>query len=483
LSWDFLTCANTVYERTLSMEGSLPADDSPRLAVIRKMEAENISPKIIQTFLYYYDQLAAGNTCLIHDREIEPVKPGDILKAEELASYEPAGLAASNQFVRIVLNGGLGTSMGLLGPKSLLKVKNGHSFLEIILTQTISQKSSLCFMNSFSTHQDTLFELQRIGSSVEPMIFLQHKFPKILQSNLFPADCSDAPHLEWNPPGHGDIYIALHTSGILKQLLDQGIRFALISNSDNLGASLDMSLLGYFAEENRPFMMEVARRLPSDAKGGHLARYRSGQLVLRESAQCPPEQISMFRNIDQYHYFNTNNIWINLMHLQELIDKEGMIKLPMILNPKAFDPRDEGSPPVFQLETAMGAAISLFDGATAVCVPRTRFFPVKTCNDLLALRSDRFILLKNGYLMPNPLAQTDTIQVELDPAFYKNIDDFNKRFSHGIPSLLECEALTVVGDVYFEPNVTIKGTVAITNSRNTAAVIAEGSVIKEDLLF
>ena len=229
--------------------------------------------------------------------------------------------------------------------------------------------------------------------------------------------------------------------------------------------------------------MEVAQRLPSDAKGGHLARYRSGQLVLRESAQCPPEQKTAFQNVDWYRYFNTNNIWVNLRCLQEVIDKEGMVKLPMIINPKPLDPRNEESPPVFQLETAMGAAISLFDGATAVCVPRTRFTPVKTCNDLLALRSDRFVLLDNGCLIPNPQTETDMVKIKLDPAYYKHIDDFNKRFSQGMPSLLGCEALEVVGDVYFESGVTVKGSVTITNSRNTAAVIPEGTVVEKDLLF
>ncbi len=464
------------------MEASL-LDTTSRQAVIRKMEAESISPTIIQTFLYYYDQLEAGKNCMIHDREIEPVNPGDMLALEELESFESAGIAASGQFVRIVLNGGLGTSMGLLGPKSRLKVKNGRSFLEVILAQTASQRGALCLMNSFSTHQETLSELRRIGSSIEPMTFFQHKFPKILQSDLYPANCPGASHLEWNPPGHGDIYIALHTSGLLKRLLDRGFRFALVSNSDNLSASLDMSLMGFFVEKKLPFMMEVAQRLPSDAKGGHLARYRSGQLVLREYAQCPPEQKTAFQNIDRYRYFNTNNIWVNLRCLQDVIDKEGMVKLPMIINPKPLDPRNEESPPVFQLETAMGAAISLFEGATAVCVPRTRFFPVKTCNDLLALRSDRFVLLEDGCLMPNPQTETDRVKIKLDPAYYKHIDDFNKRFSLGMPSLLSCDALEVVGDVYFEANVTIKGSVTITNSRNTAAVVPEGSVVEKDLLF
>ena len=168
--------------------------------------------------------------------KLNRLDPGDMLALEELGSFESAGIAASDKFVRIVLNGGLGTSMGLLGPKSRLKVKDGRSFLEIILAQTASQNSSLCLMNSFNTHQETLSELRRVGSSIEPMTFFQHKFPKILQSDLHPADCPEASHLEWNPPGHGDIYIALHTSGLLKRLLERGFRFALVSNSDNLSA-------------------------------------------------------------------------------------------------------------------------------------------------------------------------------------------------------------------------------------------------------
>ena len=270
----------------------------------------------------------------------------------------------------------------------------------------------------------------------------------------------------------------------MKRLLDRGVRYAFISNSDNLGATLDMSLLGFFSEKNIPFMMEVAQRQLSDAKGGHLARYRSeGRLVLRESAQCPSEEKNVHQDIGYYRYFNTNNIWINLLHLQEVIDRDGIVKLPMILNPKALDPRDENSPSVFQVETAMGAAISLFDGAVAVHVPRTRFFPVKTCSDLLVLRSDRFILEEDRRLLPNPHTQTDMVSIDLDPAWFRNIDDFDKRFRHGVPSLLGCESLTVVGDVYFEGNVTIIGEVTITNTRESPAVVPGGSVLDRDVSF
>lgn len=283
------------------------------------------------------------------------------------------------------------------------------------------------------------------------------------------------------PPGHGDVYISLYTSGLLQALLEEGIEYAFISNSDNLGASLDLRMLGYFSQNKLPFMMEVATRKPSDAKGGHLARHRNGRMLLRESAQCPPEEINAFQDISRYRFFNTNNIWINLSFLNDLIKKEGLVPLPLILNSKPIDPRDEKSPPVFQVETAMGSAISLFEGATAVLVPRARFMPVKSCNDLLNIRSDRYRLSAEKRLFRNPEVQTDAIRIQLDPRYFKRIDDFDIRFSKGAPSLLACEALTVVGDVHFGNNVTITGSVTITNPGTGRAEIPDGAVIKQDL--
>jgi UTP--glucose-1-phosphate uridylyltransferase len=464
---------------TVSLSPSATQQD----AFIQKMEADNIEPEIIRTFLYYYEEVASGRTALIHDREIEPVAPEDLLSAQALASYNPAGRSARERFVRIVLNGGLGTSMGLTGPKSKLTAKDGKSFLEIILAQAAAENGALCFMNSFRTHGETAAALGRIGSPVTPMMFLQHKFPKILQSDLSPARWPENPELEWNPPGHGDLYISLCISGLLQKLLDRGIRYALISNSDNLGACLDTSLLGYFAEKELPFMMEVAQRLSSDAKGGHLARQKAGGLMLRESAQCPPEEKDAFQNIERYRYFNTNNIWVNLSYLKDLIEREGVVKLPMILNPKPLDPRDGDSPAVYQVETAMGAAISLFEGAQAVVVPRTRFFPVKTSNELLALWSDRFVLENNTYLRPNPRTESETLKVRLDPRYYTKIDDFSRRFPHGAPSLLNCSALTISGDVHFEADVTVSGAVTISNTRSEPVVIPRGTVVEKNLSF
>ena len=251
---------------------------------------------------------------------------------------------------------------------------------------------------------------------------------------------------------------------------------------------MDASLLGYFAKKKTSFMMEVAEKTPSDVKGGHLAKIKKNdRFVLREAAQCPKEEVVAFQKIGPYRYFNTNSIWINLNSLNQIFKKNNKILLPLILNSKSIDPRDENSPPVYQFETAMGAAISLFANAAAVRVPRSRFFPVKTCNDLLAMRSDCFVFTAKKNLRMNPdrkiEQKQETIRIKLDPKFYGKIDEFDKRFTDGVPSLVDCYSLSIEGDVLFERDVSIKGSVTIKNTQPSQATIRKGTVIDQDLVI
>jgi UTP--glucose-1-phosphate uridylyltransferase len=450
-----------------------------------KMAQAGLKPLVIDTFAHYYRRLVGGESGLIHDADILPVQLRDVPKASELASYAEGGHRALGQAVRIVLNGGLGTSMGLVGPKSLLKVRPGLSFLHIILRQAELASVRIALMNSFNTHTTTLSEITKLNPARPPLCFLQHKFPKIMQRDLAPARWPRNRDLEWNPPGHGDVYAALYASGMLQKLLDEGVRFGFICNSDNLGAGIDEALLGYFAEKRLPFMMEVAEKTPSDIKGGHLARHRNGRLILREAAQCPKEEIAAFQDIQRYRFFNTNNIWVNLEFLKDLITRERIIDLPMIVNPKTLDPRDETSPLVYQIETAMGSGISLFEGAAAVNVPRSRFLPVKTCNDLLAVRSDCFVYTEGAGLTLNPAREaagrSEAIKIKLDSTYYGKFDLLEERFQAGAPSLRDCDALTISGDVRFEQDVVIRGTVTIRNSGNRPAVIRAGTVVDHDV--
>jgi UTP--glucose-1-phosphate uridylyltransferase len=465
-----------------------PSEETDHLpAFISKMESEGLPPLVIDTFAHYYDEVLKGASGLVYDRDIQPVVPDEIESYDHLIEYGRKGIDVFEQTVRIILNGGLGTSMGLTAAKSMIEVKSGMSFLDIIIRQAENSTVTLAFMNSFSTQDDTLAALSKLNPSNSPITFVQHKFPKIFQRDFSPASWPQKPVLEWNPPGHGDVYTALWTSGMLQSLLDDGIQYAFISNSDNLGARLDESLLGYFADNQFPFMMEVAQKTPADIKGGHLARHKNGRLILREAAQCPADELDAFQDIERYRFFNTNNVWINLKALKALFDQHKLIHLPLILNPKTLDPRDKTSPPVYQIESAMGAAISLFQGATAVNVPRHRFYPVKTCSDLLVVRSDCFVYAEDESLRINPIRiksnKAGATKVKLDPDYYTKIDDLDQRFAAGAPSLVECDELTIEGDVRFEKDVTIKGSVNIKNRQESQAVIEAGTVIDKDLVF
>jgi UTP--glucose-1-phosphate uridylyltransferase len=446
-----------------------------------KMKREGLAPIVIDTFAHYYKKVVTGETGMISDAEIQPVDPASVPRLEDLSKFSESGRKVLDQTVRIILNGGLGTSMGLTGPKSLLEVREGRTFLHILVEQASRFDVTLALMNSFSTHEETRAALEAMGPERMPLSFLQHKFPKILQSDLSPAQWPEDPELEWNPPGHGDLYTALETSGMLDKLLDRGVRYAFISNSDNLGARLDLSLLGHFAEGGYPFMMEVAERTPADVKGGHLARYSDGRLVLRESAQCPEDELDAFRDIERYHFFNTNNLWVNLGYLKQLIQESGKVRLPMIVNPKTLDPRDESSPPVYQVETAMGAAVSLFEGAAAVCVPRARFFPVKKCSDLLPVRSDYFIYSKETGFALNPDRATDWLDISLDDRYFKKVDQFDARFPEGVPSLVAAESLTVKGDVKFGRDVRVKGDAKVVNPADEQRTVSDGATLSGEI--
>ena len=323
-------------------------------------------------------------------------------------------------------------------------------------------------MDSFSTREDSLAALAEhpdldTGLALD---FLQNKEPKLLVDGLTPAEWPDDPGLEWCPPGHGDLYTALVTSGMLADLLEQGFEYAFVANSDNLGAVLDPRILVWLRAEQIPFLMEVTDRTEADRKGGHIARrLEDGRLVLRETAQTPPEDLAALQDIARHRYVNTNNLWVDLRALDAAMrEREDVLGLPMIRNEKTVDPSEKSSPAVYQLETAMGAAIEVFEGARALRVPRTRFAPVKTTDDLLALRSDAYELTDDARVV---LAggRDGSPYVALDPEFFKLLKGFEERFPAGPPSLVECDRFEVEGDVRFGAGVIARGEVVVRGPR------------------
>ncbi len=453
-----------------------------------KMLTAGLPDLAIRKFEIYFRQLLAGLTGTIPESDIGPVR--DLCDSETLTQFREAGRSALGQAVIIKLNGGLGTSMGLDRAKVLLPAKNTYTFLDLIVRQILELRSRtgcpapVIFMNSLNTHDDTRAHLAgypRITSDV-PLDFLQHRVPKIDAETLLPVEWPADPDLEWYPPGHGDIYSALLMTGLLDDLLSRGFRYAFVSNADNLGAVMDLDILGYFAVNGFSFLMEVADRTEADKKGGHLARHETGRLTLREVAQCPPQFRTEFEDIARYNYFNTNTIWLDLSRLQKYLDAhDGIVDLPMITNLKTVDPTRPDSRRVMQLETAMGAAISVFDDAMAVRVPRSRFKPVKTCQDLLLLWSDQYLLAPDYTIVRNPSASVSP-RIALDPNYYRMIGDLLDRFPKGAPSLAECTSLTVEGDVEFGADVQVKGEVRIVGPSMKKGRIPDGSILENAAL-
>lgn len=446
-----------------------------------KMREAKLPKVAIETFAHYYGLIRDGETGLLSREQIGPVEA--ISSFDSLSDYQTSGVEALSRLALIKLNGGLGTSMGMTQAKSLLPVKADLSFLDIIVRQVLYLREihqcriPLVFMDSFHTRDDTLAALSRYRELPTPGIdldFLQHKVPRIRADSLQPVVWPERPEHEWCPPGHGDVYAALRTSGMLKTLLQAGFEYVFLSNSDNLGAVVSPRILGWLAEQNVPFLMEVAERTISDKKGGHLARVRGGGLTLRESAQCPPDEIDEFQDIGKYGYFNTNNLWLNLPALDTALSKGGdVFALPLIRNEKHVVSTDATTPKVYQTETAMGAAISLFDGAEALEVPRARFAPVKTTNDLLKLWSDLYTLTDDFQVLPASAAADDVV-VDLDPLFFRAIADFTTRFPAGAPSLLGAGSFTVRGDVRFERDVVVTGDAGVINDEQDQLVIGPG---------
>src|SRR3712207_751159 len=295
------------------------------------MRADDAEDVAVKTFRHYYERLRSGEAGVLREDEIEPVE--DAQRYDDLPDGSGAPL---DEVVVLKLNGGLGTSMGMTKAKSLLEVKEGMSFLDVIVRQVLALRASsgaripLVLMNSFATREDSLAAL-RAHEGVEadvPLDFVQNRVPKIRADDLHPVEWPPNPEQEWAPPGHGDLYPALVASGMLEALLDRGYRYAFVSNSDNLGATLDPRILEWISREEVPFVDEVAVRSEQDRKGGHLARRPDGGLVLRELAQTADEDLGAFQDIDRHRFFNTNTLWFDLRVLRSTLDAQGGV-LPL----------------------------------------------------------------------------------------------------------------------------------------------------------
>jgi len=397
-------------------------------------------------------------------------------------------------FCVLKLNGGLGTTMGCSGPKSVIEVRGEDTFLDLtvqqieLLSQKTGRKIPLILMNSFNTHKDTLRVITKYeGSSHEVMkgnikCFNQSRFPRIYKESFVP--CASSPKCEdkeqWYPPGHGDTYRAFANCGLLDEMIAAGKKYVFISNVDNLGATPDFRILKHMTDHNIEFAMEVTDKTRADVKGGTLIDYE-GRARLLELAQVPPDNVSDFKSIKKFKIFNTNNLWVNL-EAMKLVLASGVLKdMDVIVNPKEY-----GGKPILQLETAVGAAIEFFGtgGKTAIGinVPRSRFLPVKSCSDLFLVQSNIFELQDGGFLQRNQnRIIPEAPLVKLDDVFFKKVQDYMARF-RGVPDISELESLTVSGNVWFGKDISLRGSVIIVAHPGGQINIPSGTVLENKVV-
>eukprot|EP01095_Lingulamoeba_sp_RSL-Kostka_P002663 TRINITY_DN13578_c0_g1_i1.p1 TRINITY_DN13578_c0_g1~~TRINITY_DN13578_c0_g1_i1.p1 ORF type:complete len:492 (+),score=195.49 TRINITY_DN13578_c0_g1_i1:44-1519(+) len=415
--------------------------------------------------------------------KINPPAEGMVLKHENLEECnEEEKKNLLDKLVVLKLNGGLGTSMGCTGPKSVIEVRNNNTFLDLVVQQIsiLNEKYDasipLVLMNSFNTETDTDKILHRYDhGNVEIHCFNQHRYPRISKETLMPVPNNPIGEKgQWYPPGHGDVFPAFQNSDVFQRLKEQGKEYVFISNIDNLGAIVDFSILKHMVNNDTEYIMEVTDKTRADVKGGTLIEYE-GKIKLLEIAQVPPNKVEEFKSIKKFKIFNTNNLWVDINAIDRLIKEKAFDDMDVIVNNKAI-----GDTPVIQLERAAGAAIRYFNNPMGVNVPRSRFLPVKGCSDLLIVQSNIYEL-HEGSLIMSPHRPFPTVPLVKLGVSFKKVANFLGRFKTS-PDILELDHLTVSGDVYFGSDVVLKGTVIIVANHGSRIDIPDGSVLENKVI-
>ncbi|XP_049378932.1 UTP--glucose-1-phosphate uridylyltransferase [Solanum stenotomum] len=431
-------------------------------------------------FINLVDRYLSGEAQHIDWSKIQTPTDEVVVPYDKLAplSEDPAETKKLlDKLVVLKLNGGLGTTMGCTGPKSVIEVRNGLTFLDLIVKQIEALNAKfgcsvpLLLMNSFNTHDDTLKIVEKyVNSNIDIHTFNQSQYPRLVTEDFAPLPCKGNSGKDgWYPPGHGDVFPSLMNSGKLDALLAKGKEYVFVANSDNLGAIVDLKILNHLILNKNEYCMEVTPKTLADVKGGTLISYE-GKVQLLEIAQVPDEHVNEFKSIEKFKIFNTNNLWVNLSAIKRLVEADAL-KMEIIPNPKEVD-----GVKVLQLETAAGAAIKFFDRAIGANVPRSRFLPVKATSDLLLVQSDLYTLTDEGYVIRNPArSNPSNPSIELGPEF-KKVANFLGRFK-SIPSIIDLDSLKVTGDVWFGSGVTLKGKVTVAAKSGVKLEIPDGAVI------
>jgi len=389
----------------------------------------------------------------------------------------------------VKLNGGLGSRMGCWGPKSALEVREGLTFLDLAVRQvewlnaTYNADVPLILMNSFQTHDDTVRVLGRYARhDITIHCVIQSCFPRLDETTMLPiTGAAFAPHdrAAWYPPGHGDVWRTLSRSGVLDELLSEGRDWLFVSNVDNLGATVDLRILhslaaGELDAGGCDFAMEVTPKTKQDRQGGVLVDYL-GKPMLVETGQAPEHKRAALESLRTFSKHNTNNLWASARRVKELVDT-GALQTQVTVNRREVDGVE-----ALQLETAAGAAIACFRRAVGLEVDRSRFLPVKSTSDLLAIQSNLFDIKHGALLVSSARQVTSPPVVRLGPEFSR-LRDYAVRFAAGLPDMVELDHLTVSGDVLFGRGVVLRGTVIIVANEGSRIDVPDGAVLENKVV-
>lgn len=425
---------------------------------------------------------------LVEWNKVEP-PPADFYKTYDslrtIDQVKPDIKKHLEKLVVIQLNGGLGTAMGMKGPKSSLQIlKKSGTALTILdckvlqiekLNEEWGVDVPLVLMDSPNTDENTSELLKRYeGSKVKIYTFNQSEHPLMYKDTLSPLPQSKDERNHWYPPGSGEIFTCMDRSGLLEHFLSEGKEYLYIANVENLGASVDLRILDFLAHSSIEFLLELTNRISTDVSGGVPVKYKDRKVHILEMSQVPFLQHTTQFSISQYKYWNTNNIWTKLSVIKEaIIDKQ--LELDFIVKQRSIKGRN-----ALQIETPVSMSIHNFPKSAGILVPRSRYIQVKTTSNLLAAQSELYTLEK-GVLVMNPRrVPASEPLIKLGEEF-KTLDQYEARFKT-IPNILELDHLTVSGDVTFGSNVTLKGTVIIVAETGSRIDIPDGSLLENKIV-
>ncbi len=434
---------------------------------------------VLEGYLHLYKKFQQGPKVVGRWKSLRSPDAKKLVDYKSLPIPERASLESALARLAVCkLNGGLGTSMGCPGAKSAIVVRDKKTFLDLIAEQVgaLNKKYQadvpLIFMNSFHSHDETERIVGKYMGEPEVLSFRQNQYPRLLEDDSGFLNPKKLGSEAWYPPGHGDLYSCLFANGYLDRLLKEGREYLFISNADNLGATVDLKILDYVIKQDVPFLMEVTPKTVADTKGGTLYMDKD-HIKLLEVANVPVEHIPEFCGQGKFKIFNTNNIWVNLAQLKELL-KNGPLDLDVIVNRKQVK-----NAKVIQLETAVGMALNSFPGAVGLTVPRGRFLPVKKTSDLLLVQSDLFSLDRGALKRDMGRTESGLPRISLEDPF-NDLKEYQKRIPIA-PDITELDSLEIQGQVRFSGRVTLKGKVRLVSGKKTLRV-PKGAVLENKVV-